>query len=145
MPAAAGPYGESYAIRVIYLWCDDFETSLKCNFDNSVTGRWRIRRQFECYFLIGPCIQHGWARFGKSCVLLAARLIIRTIRPTVRVFISLLCNRPLSSSSIASVCLAEPTEPTEPIRGRYQSGRRWHVPVAPRRRPLPKRWPSPVW
>ena len=25
--------------------------------------------------------------------------------------------------------------PTEPIRGRYQSGRRWHIPVAPRRRP----------
>ena len=32
--------------------------------------------------------------------------------------------------------------PTEPIRGRYQSGRRWHIPVAPQRRPLPTRGPA---
>ena len=35
--------------------------------------------------------------------------------------------------------------PTEPIRGRYQSGRRWHILVAPRRWPLPTRGPAPVW
>ena len=35
--------------------------------------------------------------------------------------------------------------PTEPIRGRYQSGCRWHVSAAPQRRPLPMRGPAPVW
>ena len=35
--------------------------------------------------------------------------------------------------------------PTEPIRGCYQSGRRRHIPVVPRRRPLPTRGPAPVW
>ena len=35
--------------------------------------------------------------------------------------------------------------PNEPIRGRYQSGRRRHIPVVPRRRTLPTRGPAPVW
>ena len=34
---------------------------------------------------------------------------------------------------------------TEPIRSCNQPGRRWHIPVVPRRRPLPTRGPAPVW
>ena len=53
-----------------------------------------------------------------------------------------ICNRPRSPSPIASVC---PPEPHRADSRSYQSGRRWPIPVAPQRRPLPVRGPISVW
>ena len=49
------------------------------------------------------------------------------------------CGRPVRLPQFARL------SPTDQIRGRYESGRHWHIPVAPRRRPFPTREPAPVW